>query len=172
MDITIQLKESDLISFQMYYSYRKIQTWIFTILGVAILVLSFTTVNKVEVMYTMLYIFAGVMFMFYTPLNIRSSAKRAFKLGLPVSQPMKYHFDEQGVAVGFADQSANNAPAMDTANSITWDMVYKVEETKKAILLYTSPKNASILPLEQLGEKAEELKQLFKQELEPFKYGC
>lgn len=170
MEVTIQLKEKDLFSFNLYHSYHRIQTWLFTILGVIITILSFTTYQKVEMMYSMLYFAAGMIFIFYTPLNLRTSAKIAFRGDSPLCQAMHYRFDEKGIAVCLEDGKMDSEKT-DAVDSITWDLVFKVVETKKAILIYTSPKNASILPLEQLGDKTESLREIFRKELEPFKYG-
>ncbi len=171
MEVTIRLKEKDLFSFNLYHSYHRAQTWLFTILGVVITVLSFTTYQSVELMYSMLYFACGMIFIFYTPLNLRTSAKMAFKRGGAISQSMKYRFNEQGIFVSLASEANDVEEDTGAVDSITWDLIFKVVETKKAVLIYTSPKNASILPKEQLGTNLETLREIFRKELEPFKYG-
>lgn len=169
MEIRIQLTEKDLFSFNMYHSYHRVQTWLFTILGIIIMGLSFSTYGKIDITYTLLYFFAGMVFAFYTPLNLWTSAKLLMKTKNPVTMIMKYQFDENGITVAFAkeEQEMKN----DAASSIEWSGVYKVVETKKAFYIYTSPKNASILPLSQVGDKTEKLRELLRKELESFKYG-
>lgn len=168
MDIIVQLTEKDLFTFNLYHSYHRVQTWIFTILGVIIAGASFTTYGKVDMLYTLLYLVCGLIFVFYTPFNLRTSAKLAFKGNSPLTQAIRYHFDEQGMKVSFADGQQN--PEDGVANSITWDLVYRVVSTKKALYLYTTPKNASILPLSQIGEQYNALDALLKKELESHQY--
>lgn len=168
MDINVQLTEKDLFSFHLYHSYHRVQTWLFTVLGVVIAAASFTTYNKVEIMYTLLYLVCGLIFVFYTPLHLRTSAKLAFQGNSPLTKAMRYHFDEQGVSVAFADGETTEEEGV--ANSITWNLIYKVVRTKKALYLYTTPKNASILPLSQVGPQEKALDELLKKELESYQY--
>lgn len=167
MEIRIQLTEKDLFAFNMYHSYHRIQTWLFTILGIVIMGLSFTTYGKVDIAYTLLYFLAGVIFAFYTPINLRTSAKLAMKSNKPVSMAMKYRLDEKGIAVAFAEEQ--NIEQTDAASSIMWSQVFKVKETKNAFYLYTSPKNASIFPKDQLNERSEEFRTMIKKEVESYK---
>lgn len=169
MSVRIQLKEKDLFSFNMYHSYHRVQTWLFTILGIVIIGLSFTTYQTIDITYTLLYFFAGLIFIFYTPINLRTSAKLAMKMKNPISQAMNYNFSESGLTVAFAE--SDQEVAADATTSISWNQVFKVVETKKAIYLYTSPKNASILPKEQLGTQLDALKSILEKELESYKYG-
>ncbi|SFQ48838.1 YcxB-like protein [Lachnospiraceae bacterium XBB1006] len=168
MDIHVQLTEKDLFSFHMYHSYHRVQTWMFTILGMVITIAVFTTYNKVDLMYTLLYLICGLIFVFYTPLHLRTSTKMAFRGNGSLTQPMCYHLDEQGITVSLAEGETDIEEGI--ANSITWNLVYKVVKTKKAYYLYTTPKNASILPLSQIGQQQEALEELLKKELESFQY--
>lgn len=168
MDIRVRLTEKDLFSFHLYHSYHRLQTWIFTILGVVIAVISFTTYGKVDFLYTLLYFVCGLLFVFYTPFQLRTSSKMAFRGNGPLTQEMIYHFDEQGLSVTYADENRENEEGV--TNSITWDLVYKVVKTSKALYLYTTPRNASILPMTQIGEQEQQLDNLLKKELESFQY--
>lgn len=169
MSFRIKVTQKDVLSFQLYHNYHKVQTWLFTLLGVVIAALSFTTFGKVDVMYTMLYFVCGLVFIFYTPISLRGYAKRAVKENGPLSMALEYRFDEDGIAVSC--EGAQEQAGEETCNSITWEQVYKVVETGKAFYLYTSPRSASILPKDQLQENGEKLKSLFRKELESFKYG-
>lgn len=169
MNITIKVTEKDVRSFYLYHNYHKVQTWLFTILGIVITVLAFTTYGDIDLMYTLLYIVCGLVFVFYTPLNLRNNAKRSVNGNGPLSMAVEYRFDEAGIQVSYVDAQQQNEG--DTSGSVTWEQVYKVAETKTALYVYTSPRSASILPKDQLGEKEETLKSIFRKELEPFKYG-
>ena len=169
MNITIKVTQKDVQSFYLYHNYHKFQTWLFTILGIVITVLSFTTYGNIDVMYTMLYFVCGLVFVFYTPLNLRNNARRAVNGNGPLSMAVAYRFDEEGIHVSYVD--AQDQGNETESGSVTWEQVYKVVETKTAFYVYTSPRSASILPKEQLQEKEETLKTIFRKELEPFKYG-
>ena len=169
MDFRIKVTEKDVLSFHLYHSYHKVQTWLFTILGVVITLLSFTTYGEIDVMYTMLYFMCGLVFVFYTPLSLRSNAKRSVRGNGPLSMAVEYRFSEEGVEVSYVD--AESQEEEENSGSVTWEQVFKIVETKKAFYLYTSPRSASILPKDQLQGNVEKLQSLFRKELEPFKYG-
>ncbi|MBE5902196.1 MAG: YcxB family protein [Lachnospiraceae bacterium] len=170
MDIKVQLTSKDFLTFQMYHAYHRVQTWVFTILGAAITVLAFTMFNKVEITYSLIYLACGLFFVGYTPLHLRNRAKMAFRGDSPLTKAMTYHFDEQGVTVHFVDPQAETEEESEVESSVTWEQVYRVRVTKEAVYLYTSPRNASILPLEQIGDKQNALKELFQKELKGHQY--
>ena len=171
MDITVQLTEKDLFSFHLYHTYHRIQTYVFLLVGIAITILSFTTFRKVEITYSLLYFACGLFFIFYTPLHLRNSVRMTFKAGGPVTKAMNYHFDEQGISVRYVDtDSQTQQQETEAVSSIAWELVYKVVLSGNAVYIYTTPRNASILPNAQVGEQMEGLKALFGKELEKFQY--
>lgn len=170
MDIKVQLTSKDFLTFQMYHAYHRVQTWVFTILGAVIVVLAFTMFPKVEITYALLYLACGLFFVGYTPLHLRSRARMAFRGNSPLANAMTYHFDEQGITVHFVDPQVETEAEAEVENSVTWEQIYRVRLTKEAVYLYTSPRNASILPLAQIGDKLDALRDLFQKELKGHQY--
>ena len=170
IELDIKITEKDLFGFNMYHSYHSIQTWLFAGLGVVITGLALTTFNKVDITYTMLYILAGLLFVFYTPINLKTQSKLAMRTGGAISEKMKYEFSESGIKVSLSECDDKEMKDS-TATSVPWALIFKIKETKKAFYIYTSPKNASILPKVQIGDKEAMLKELFRKELETYKYG-
>ena len=162
VEFDIKLQEKDLFRFNMYHSYHKVSIWIFTLLGVAIFALSFTTINEIEATYTMLYWLCGLIFIFYTPLNLKTTVKFSMKDGSPLSKTLHYEFLADGVVVNCADDGKKQTQVA------PWTQIYRVVETKHQVLIYTSRVNASVLPKEQI-EQLDLLKEIFKEHLPSYR---
>lgn len=169
MEVTIKLEAKDVFAFNLYHSYHRIQTWIFTVVGIVITVLSFTTFQTVDMMYTLLYFFCGLIFIFYTPFSLWTSAKLTVRGQGPLSIPVVYGFTEDGISAAYEGDTAQENDA--AATSVPWDAVYKIVQKKNALYIYTSPKSASILPYAQLKDQKETLLELLNKKVESFKYG-
>jgi len=171
MNITeeIKLTDKDVFSFQIFHAYRQLQTWIFIMVGLLILVLTGYTYGAVDMTYTGLYAICGLLFIFYTPLNLRNSSKHAVKGDAPLAQKIRYEFSDSGIKSAFATDVSleTKAKGENQAASVAWKQVYKIKETKSAFYIYTSTKNASILPKNQLKDE-EALRQLLKKNVETF----
>lgn len=144
-EFNIKLKEKDLFRFNMYHSYHKVTTWLFTIIGIVIFALSFTTLDEIETSYTMMYWACGLIFVFYTPFNLRTSAKLRMKEGSPMTKSLHYVFSEAGISVSYAEDEEEGVN-----QTVAWSQLYRVIETKRQMLIYTSRINASVLPKEQI----------------------
>lgn len=176
---TIKLQEKDLFSFNMYHSYHRFQTWGFLVLGLVLIGVSLYTFNQIETVYSLFYIAAGLLFIFYTPYNLKLSAKHAMKRNDALNSAMEYVFNKNGITVGFASQEAvegddttedeDEDETSGVKTHVTWKEIYKVVNTKKAIYLYTSPRNASILPKDQLEGKLDALQNVIKENVESFR---
>jgi len=161
-EFDIRLQQKDLYQFNMYHSYHKVQTWLFTVLGIVIFALSFITINQIEVTYTLLYAVCGLLFVFYTPVNLRTTVKFRMKEGSPLTKKLHYCFSEKGINVSLAQQEMTENT--EQAQSVGWSQIYRVVETKKQILIYTSRVNASVLPKGQITQ-IDELRSLLQQYL-------
>lgn len=172
VEFDVQLKKQDVFRFNMYHSYHRFQTWFFTVLGVVITFLGFTTFDEVELMYTMMYILCGLIFVFYTPLNLHTASKLAMKKGNPLSAKLHYTFSEAGVGVSYADdRPETEEEEMERASTqmVDWKQLYRIVETGRYVFIYTSRVNASILPKEQIGEQLVLLKELMTQEVSSYR---
>lgn len=151
IEFDVQLGQKDVFAFNMYHSYHRVQIWFFTILGVVITALSFTTLDEVDPMYTVLYFVCGCLFILYTPFSLRTSAKFAMRQGSPMASKLHYIFSPEGVAVRYADEEKQE-DANEATPAVSWKQLYKVVETGKYFFIYTSRVNASILPKTQVGD--------------------
>ena len=166
LEFDIKLQEKDLFRFNMYHSYHKAGTWVFTFIGLAILVISFTTMDEITANYTMLYWACSLLLIFYTPINLKTTAKLRMRQNNSLSKTLHYVFSDEGIRVSFAE-TENEEDAERAADTVVaWNELYRLIETKTQILIYTSRINASVLPKAQI-EDMNTLRELFKKNLEP-----
>ena len=67
VEFDIRITEKDMFRFNLYHAYHGFQGIVATLVGIWVLVMAAITFGKVEVMYTILYIVFGIVFLIYVP---------------------------------------------------------------------------------------------------------
>ncbi|MBO4214681.1 MAG: YcxB family protein [Lachnospiraceae bacterium] len=167
-DITLTRK--DLFRFNLYYNYHRFQTYVFTLLGILVIGIAIYGAKTTDISATLLYIFAGILLIGYTPVNLYLVSKLQTRPNMPLARTMTYKVNESGIDVDFKEHEEGDEEVGNTATHLNFNEIMKIADTKKAFYVYTSPKAATILPKEQLGENVTILKNYFD-EKGPKKYG-
>lgn len=156
-DIKPQAK--DLYRFNMRKTYTGLYGWVSIILAVLAFVMAAVTVGQTEVLYTLLYLFCGVLFLFYLPFALWKSANRIIKSNEILSGTVHYELSEEGIFLTQGEESGK----------LEWNEVYKLVSDAKQVLIFVNRQNAYIIPREQLGDSYQPLKELATQQLESFR---
>ncbi len=156
-DIKPQAK--DLYRFNMRKTYTGLYGWVSIILAVLAFVMAAVTVGQTEVLYTLLYLVCGVLFLFYLPFALWKSANRIIKSNEILSGTVHYELSEEGIFLTQGEESGN----------LEWNEVYKLVSDAKQVLIFVNRQNAYIIPREQLGDSYQPLKELAMQQLESFR---
>lgn len=159
IEFEVRLKPEDLYRFNMYQMYTGIHGWISIVLGIAMLVLTVYTFGTVEMTYTLLYAVFGILFLFYAPVTLKLRSRQSIAASEELSKPLHYVVDADGFKVSQGEASAE----------LGWNQIYKMVATKRNVLVYSSRKNAYVIPREQLGENYQALSNLAKEKLEKFR---
>ncbi len=152
LEFDIKLQESDLFRFNMYHSYHKVGTWMFTFIGLVIFVISFTTMDEITANYTMLYRACGLLLIFYTPVNLKTTAKLRMRQNSSLAKTLRYNFSERGICVSYAETEGEDVHEAADETIVSWNELYRIIETKTLLLIYTSRINASVLPKAQIPD--------------------
>lgn len=158
-EFEIRLKPEDLYRFNMYQMYTGIHGWISIVLGIAVLILAVRTYGAVEMTYTLLYAVFGILFLFYAPVTLKLRSRQSIAASEELSKPLHYVVDEEGFKVSQGEASA----------VLAWNQIYKMVGTRRNILVYSSRKNAYVIPREQIGENYQTLAKLANEKLEKFR---
>lgn len=160
IEFDVKLTEKDMYRFSMYHNYTGFQGIFSILIAIAAFAAAVITRGRVEVLYTVLYVVFGVIFLVYVPLSLRLATKRQFKLSKQLQDTLHYTVNQEGVTVTQNGESA----------TLPWKQVYKITATKSNVLIYSTRVNAYIIPREALGTKYADLKEIAKANLEQFRY--
>ena len=115
--------------------------------------------DEIAATYTMLYWACGLLLIFYTPFNLKTTAKLRMRQNSFLSQTLHYEFSERGIRVSYLGEDEQQT-------MVSWNEFYRIIETKTQILIYTSRINASVIPKTQISDLSA-LKEILRNNLEP-----
>lgn len=88
--VKVNLTDNDLFKFLMYHNYHGAQGKLGIVVALLAFLAAVMTYGRVEMLYTVLYIVCGVVFIVYTPLALKWRAKRQFQLAPDLGEEMTY----------------------------------------------------------------------------------
>lgn len=159
IEFDIKITDKDMYRFNMFHAYTGFQGIFATIIGVAVIVVAIVTLGEVTPLYSFLYFLLGAVFLIYVPVSLKMRSKRQILLSPVLKETLHYTVDEAGVHVKVQEQNAD----------LEWNMIYKMITTKSNLLIYSTRVNAYVIPLKQLGEQYEPVKQMAQQKLEKYR---
>ena len=153
-----QLTVMDMFRFQMRHTYICVSGFIAVLVSLLCLVILW--LNHDDYVFTTngLLVFGGALFTVIQPFMLLKRSFKIIALTPTFKEPLNYELDEEGVHVSQNGETAD----------FNWDMVVKVIETKTTLCIYSSPKNAFILPVKQLGEEYGQIKEFVKENVKDY----
>lgn len=134
--VKVNLTDNDLFQFLMYHNYHGAQGKLGIVVALLAFLAAVMTYGRVEMLYTVLYIVCGVVFIVYTPLALKWRAKRQFQLAPDLGEEMTYEFSDEGIKSSIKDQSVQ----------VKWIDLFKIVGKGDYIYIYTDRLHASIIP--------------------------
>lgn len=142
-EFEVTITDKDMYRFNIYHAYHGVQGILATLVGVWVLITAGLTFGKVGMMYTVLYLILGVVFLVYVPGNLYLRSKRQISSSEVLKNALHYRIDDAGVHVSQNGQTAD----------LEWKQIYKMVSSKNQLLIYSSRVNAYVIPKEALGEQ-------------------
>lgn len=155
----IQLKPMDLYRFNIRQTYTSMQGPISIILGILAFVMSGIAFYNASIFRGIVYLLVGVLFIVYIPLSLWLRANKVLRTNSVLAGVLHYTVSEKGIEVAQGEETGE----------LPWDYIYKMISTKKQVLIYSNRVNAYIIPIEQLGDSYEPLKEIAQQKLEKYR---
>ena len=143
MEFEIKMTSGILYSYLLRQNYLSFAGWVGNFLGVMMIVLYFYNNNIWALV-------GGLVIIFYPPCSLFMKSKKQMLLNPAFKKPLHYSINDEGLSVSQGEASVQ----------VNWEQLFKVVATKKFILIYTSPVNSWILPLKDLGDKTQALKEM------------
>ncbi len=104
-----------------------------------------------------LYLFAGIVCVFYQPVALYLRARRQVRTNAVFSSPLHYRLDNTGITVTSGDDT----------DSMGWDKMYKAVSTSRSVIVYTNRINACIFPKDDMGDKKDAAIALISSHMDP-----
>ena len=145
-EFDFQMDEKTLSDFYMSYNMSGISGFIWPILGALAIVIAILSGGTTPIIYRLLYVVFGVLFIFYIPWDLKRKAKKQIEKNPVYAQPIHYVLDEEGVTTIQGENSA----------TLEWKHFSKMKRTKKSIILYMRNRNACVVPTDVFGDNLEE----------------
>lgn len=151
--LDLKINQRDMYAFLMYHSYCSVAGLIAGILSVFCLVKGISEmIAGTNTSMTAILLVIGLWFLVVNPLSMRGKAAVQLKSSPVFKEPITYMFTEKGM---LQEQG-------ETRTGCKWHMITKVVYLKRIWILYAGKVRASVLPVAQLGEQKEELRELIQ----------
>lgn len=152
-DVTLTVE--DMYRFSMYHTYSGVHGIASVIIAVLVFFVAAKTYGDVELMYTLLYILFGVLFLVYMPFSLYLRAKRQIASSEVFQKPLHFTVTEEKITSSQSGETAD----------LPWEQIYKVVETKSNILVYSSRINALVLPKNQIAGEYDAFRKIMEEKL-------
>lgn len=159
VEFDITLSQRDMYRFNLYQTYTGFQGWFSIVVSILVFVVAGVTYGNVELLYSLLYVLFGIIFLIYLPVSLYLRSKQRFATTDSLKKPLHYQVGEKGIMVSQGEESAE----------LPWEQIYKMAANKKQVLIYSSRINAFVIPKEQLGGSYQPLAEMAAEKLPKYR---
>lgn len=152
VETDIQVTAKDLYDYMLMHTYNSPSGIIGSTAGALCVVAAFLTQKW-------LLLIAGAIVLLYLPVTLWTKSKLQWSANETFQKPLHYVLDDNGVTVSQGEVSESQG----------WENMVKAVSTTRSIILYTSGRNASIFPKEQLGDQKSALIEAISTHMAPGK---
>lgn len=152
--------KKDLYHFLMRHFYTSFSGIFGLVLSFVALIVFILSIGKREPFQLLILIVMASLFTIVQPLQMMQKASSQIKRNPVFQKPLHYVVNTQGISVSQNGESS----------TIEWKEIRKILETKKAFLVYMTSLNASVIPMEQIGEEKENFRNLVKENMQKGTY--
>jgi len=138
----IKMRVKDMRHFLFKHNYSSISGWFGVVISVAALVMVYMGRDKYSEIETGILLFLGLLFTVIRPVQILFQARRQVKKQKMFQKPIDYYLCKEGIVIKQDEEYAN----------VPWEGVMRLRITGKAVMIYTSPLLAFILPKDQMED--------------------
>ena len=158
--LDIKLDAKDLFRFNMQQAYRGMQGILSIILPILVFAYAVTSYGEVSIGSTLVYVGLGIVFLVYVPVSLWLRVNKIVKdENNALSKVLHYEFEEEVIHVSVGEESVE----------FKWENIFQMKSSGPLLLVYTNRINAYVLPLEQVGDRYEELSKLAHEKLEKYR---
>lgn len=151
LDVSINAKQY--YHFNLYHCYHSFQGWMSIILGLACIAYGIAFHEYLDTAKVVVFILLGVMFFAYNPIALFTRSKARFLKNEVLKNAVTYSFSPKGITLKQGD----------VEEEMPWENIYKIVKTKELMVFYLTKYHANIIPLQEMGDKYDEICKLMLQ---------
>lgn len=142
--IHVQMTEDTLFDFMLYHTYSKFSGFLINILGVTVVLLGIFMrfIDKISIVQLIYYVLAGILFLIFTPVQLKLRAKKYIKSMPEYQMPKEYTFSDEGILVVQGNEQ-----------KYVWKDICKIVAAPKTFGFYYGENDALIIPKLAFGEQ-------------------
>lgn len=157
IELDVKISAKDLYLFNIRQAYKGMQGFLSILLPILVFAYAVASVGSASTGTILIYVALGIVFLVYVPISLWLRVNKIMKdSNNALTKTLHYTFEEEAIRVAVEEESVD----------FQWENIYQMKTAGKHLLLYTNRINAYILPLEQVGDKYEELSKLAHAKLE------
>lgn len=155
VEFDVKLQPKDMFLFNMYHTYHHMQGIIAIAMAVFMTMVTVFTWGT-DSRYSIVCAIMAILFIVYIPLNLWIHAKMQLQRTPSMQSTQHYVMDDKGITIFVNDEH----------DTLVWNAVYRILETKSNILIYSSRVNAFVLPKREVGQVRDEIAEIAGMHLE------
>lgn len=156
VEFNTKVGEKELFHFLMQHFYMSFSGIFGLILSLGAFILFIFSIGNGEKLQLILLLVMSLLFTVVQPLQLKIKAKQQAKKNPVFQESLHYLVNDKGITLSQKQEKA----------TLEWNAIRKVVETKKAFFVYMTVINANILPKDQIGDMADPLRELLKENLD------
>ncbi len=143
----VNMKAKYMYRFMLYHNYTTFGSLFGVLLSLFAMILLITTFKEQTDMGKGILLFISLLWTIINPIMLRARAKRQVLMNSSYKKALTYTISGEGITVSQDENS----------ESIEWDKIIKVVLTKNQLLVYSSKIHAFIFPLQEIGDKLDDV---------------
>lgn len=150
--VTANLTTKEQFEFAMYHTCTSLAGYSGILISVCAVFAFFYTFGKVDTFTSLVLLFCAFLFIVIKPVTLYFQAKAKAQQENALG-PIVYEFDNSQFEARQGEKSM----------TVPYGSIYKIKETRHAVLIYTEKRHALILPKSDIGKEYGEIRRIMKQ---------
>jgi hypothetical protein len=155
-----KITDDDLYRYNMHYAYTHNQGILSVVLFVLLIVVWILRFPQLRLVYQVMYPAVAFVFLIYIPMSLKLKSKAQMTQEV-FQHPLTYELADSGIII--------SSPTTDEPAELPGEYVYKISTWKSYLLIYSNRVNAYIIPMADIAEDYDNIKEYIKQHVEDYK---
>lgn len=159
-EFDIQLHTIDMYRYNLYHTYTTASGYLAILISFIAFAAAVRKWGEVSLSQSVMYVALGVILLVYTPLTLYLRSKQQVQGSSVLKNILHYTIDDTGITTSQGEMSS----------TLLWEQVYRVVATKHNILVCINPRNAFIIPREQVLQEYDAIRKIAQEHLEKYRF--